>query len=120
MARRSRQQAERRGRLAERYAAIWLQLKTYSILAHRVKLPTGEIDLIAQRSETLAFIEVKQRPSLDLAQSAVPDAGWRRISRTAELWVGRRPQLQQLEWRYDLVAITPWALPRHFQDYWRP
>ncbi len=120
MARRPRQQAERRGRLAEHYAATWLQLKAYSILATRVKLPIGEIDLIARKGETLAFIEVKQRQTLELAQSAVPETGWRRISRAAEVWAGRQAQLQNLEWRYDLVAITPWALPRHFPDYWRP
>ena len=120
MARGTRQQAERRGRLAERYAALWLQMKAYSVLAHRVKLPMGEIDLIARRGETLAFIEVKQRQTLERAQTAVPDLAWRRISRAAEVWAGRHPQLQKLDWRYDLVAITPWALPRHFPDFWRP
>lgn len=47
MVSRKRQRAERRGRRAESRAALWLQLKGYSILARRVKLPVGEIDLIA-------------------------------------------------------------------------
>ncbi|MEO0607205.1 MAG: YraN family protein [Pseudomonadota bacterium] len=120
MANRARQRAERRGRWAELYAAAWLQAKGYAVLARRVKQPLGEIDLIARRSGVLAFIEVKQRPTLDLAQDAVPTESWLRISRVAANWAGRQPQLQNLDWRYDLVAITPWALPTHFRDYWRP
>ena len=120
MARRSRQQAERRGRRAETYAALWLRLKGYSILAERVKLPMGEIDLIARRGAVLAFIEVKQRQSAPIAATAVPFSAWLRISRAAEVWVGQQNRLRDLDWRYDLVAITPWALPKHYPDYWRP
>lgn len=120
MASRARQQAERRGRRAELYAAAWLQAKGYKLLARRVKQPIGEIDLIARRGRVLAFIEVKQRPTLDLAQDAVPPETWLRISRVAANWTGRQRHLQNLDWRYDLVAITPWALPTHFRDYWRP
>lgn len=120
MARRSRQQAERRGRRAEAYAALWLRLKGYSILAERVKLPTGEIDLIARKGPVLVFVEVKQRPSKTIAAAAVPASAWLRISRAAEIWAGQKPNLHGLDWRYDFVAITPWALPKHYPDYWRP
>lgn len=120
MARRARQQAERRGRRAEAHAALWLRLKGYSILAERVKLPIGEIDLIARKGPVLAFIEVKQRQTVDIAASAVPASAWLRISRAAEVWAARKTQLHDLDWRYDLVAVTPWALPKHYADYWRP
>ena len=120
MASRRRRQAERRGRWAETYAALWLRLNGYTILAHRVKLPVGEIDLVAKRGNTLVFIEVKQRKTLNQAQTAVPSAAWQRISRAAENWASRDARLHQLDWRYDFVAITPWALPKHYKDYWRP
>ena len=120
MASRRRKQAERRGRWAETSAALWLRLKGYKVLAHRVKFPVGEIDLVAKRGQTLAFIEVKQRKTLLQAQTAVPISAWLRISRAAEMWVSRDARFYQLDWRYDLVTITPWALPKHYKDYWRP
>ncbi len=120
MVSRRRRQAEGRGRWAEIYAAYWLRLKGYRVLSRRVKLPDGEIDLVARRGNTLAFIEVKQRRTLNQAQVAIPDTSWMRISRAAERWASRDPQMTRLDWRYDFVAITPWALPKHYKDYWRP
>lgn len=99
---------------------MWLRLKGYSILETRLKRPIGEIDIIAKRGSVLAFIEVKQRARIDLAISAVPHRSWQRIARTAEYWAARSPHLCQLDWRYDLVAITPRSFPKHYRDFWRP
>ncbi|MEL7545476.1 MAG: YraN family protein [Pseudomonadota bacterium] len=117
---RQRKAAERRGRRSERIAELWLMLKGYQILARRVRLPMGEIDLIARRSQVLAFVEVKQRKSLALAQDAVSELAWRRISAAAATWAARRNDLVTLTWRYDLVAIVEGQRPHHFRDYWRP
>jgi len=116
----SRQQAEARGRRAETLAAIFLQLKFYTILDRRVRLPVGEIDLIAKRGSTLAFIEVKQRQTLEQCQNAVSFQSWSRISSAAASWVSTKPHLQNFNWRYDLMAVTPRRLPKHFADFWRP
>ena len=120
MANRDRRGAERRGRRAELYASLWLRLKGYTILETRFKRRVGEIDLIAQRGSTLAFIEVKQRPSHHIAMSAVSQRNWQRIAMAAEIWASRHPQLADLNWRYDLVAITPRSFPKHYRDFWRP
>lgn len=119
-ARLSRQQAEARGRRAETLAALFLQAKFYTILDRRVRLPVGEIDLIAKRGKTLAFIEVKQRPTLLQCQNAVPFQSWRRIASAAGAWASTKPHLQDCDWRYDLIAVTPRSLPKHFRDFWRP
>ncbi len=116
----TRKAAERRGRRAESLAAVALQLKGYRVLARRVKTPVGEIDLIARRGSILAFIEVKQRASLDAAYQAVPDPAWRRISRAAENWAARNMNDENVSWRYDLIAIAPHRWPVHKRDYWRP
>ncbi len=120
MANRDRRGAERRGRHAETLAAVWLMLKGYRILARRVRLPVGEIDLIVQRGRVIAFVEVKQRAKLIDALQAVTPSNWQRISHAADMWAGRRSQASQLDWRFDLIAITPLSRPRHFRDYWRP
>ena len=51
-----RQEAERRGRKGEGFAALWLRLHGWKVVARRIKTPRGEIDLIARRGHTLAFI----------------------------------------------------------------
>lgn len=66
----SRAEAERLGRWGERRAAWWLRLHGRRILDQRVRQRAGEIDLIARRGRTTAFIEVKTRTTvaaLDLA-----------------------------------------------------
>ena len=120
MASGKRRWAERRGRWAEHYAALWLRAKGYDIVARRVKLPLGEIDLVARRRGVLAFIEVKQRQTLEDALTAVTGSAWQRIARASDLWASRNPRFAGFDWRYDLIAITPRHLPKHYKDYWRP
>ena len=85
-----REAAEARGRRAEALAAWWLRAKGYSILARRVKLPVGEIDLVAEKRGVIAFIEVKERATLEDAMGAVTPGAWRRIARAAETWMAQR------------------------------
>ena len=97
----SRQQAETRGRRAETFAALFLQAKFYTILDRRVRLPMGEIDLIAKRGSVLAFVEVKQRATLEKCQTAVSLQSWRRIARAASVWASQKAHLADCDWRYD-------------------
>ena len=115
-----RRGAERRGRRAEILAAWWLRLHAYSILEMRFKCPLGEIDIVARRGNMLVFVEVKQRPTLAVAETAVPDQAWLRIARAADAWIARHSSLQSLNRRYDLIAIAPRHWPKHCRDYWRP
>lgn len=115
-----RQAAETRGRRAETLAALWLRLKGYRILARRVRLPVGEIDLIARKGDVLAFVEVKARSDFTSAANAVTASSWMRINRAADGWTARRPDLRALSWRFDLVAIRPRRRPMHLADQWRP
>ena len=48
-----------RGRLGEEYAARLLEREGYRILSRNFRTRYGEIDLIAQKGEILAFVEVK-------------------------------------------------------------
>ena len=42
-----------------------------------------------------------------------------RIARAAAAFLQARPQLAACAIRFDLIAVTPWRLPRHLQDVWR-
>jgi len=115
-----REAAEARGRRAEALAAWWLRAKGYTILSRRVKLPVGEIDLVAEKRGVIVFVEVKERATLDAALGCVTPAAWRRIGRAAESWMAQRPRFHDCGWRYDIIAIAPGRLPSHLKDAWRP
>ena len=109
----NRKRAERRGRLGETLAALYLRLKFYSIRATRVKTPVGEIDLIAARGKTTIFVEVKLRSSADSLEEALEAVNRRRIARAANYYLARNPQLAGRSLRFDVIFLAPFALPRH-------
>ena len=115
-----RRYREKQGRSAEFLASFWLKLKGYEILEKRFRLKSGEIDLIAKRGRIIAFIEVKARRSIELGLNSVPEKSWRRIARSAQIWMSHKQKYADHDWRYDLVIVCPWKLPVHFKDHWRP
>lgn len=118
-ARRDRATAERLGRRAEWLCRIALRLKGYRILAARLRVPAGEIDILAERGGTLAVVEVKARRDLDAALAAVSEASWRRLARAAGQVVAARAHLAGHGVRFDLMAVLPGRWPIHMQDVWR-
>jgi putative endonuclease len=52
-----------RGRAGEDAAATLLEAHGYRIVARNVRLPGGEIDIIARDGDTVVFVEVKARAS---------------------------------------------------------
>lgn len=116
----TRQQREKHGRRAELIAAVWLRLKGYVILARRVRLKSGEIDIVARRGDVLAFIEVKARRDRVTGLESVTQSASRRIETAAQSWAARRTRMSDLAWRYDIIVISPGRLPLHVRDAWRP
>jgi putative endonuclease len=114
-----RRRAERLGRLAELACRLVLWLKGYRILASRLRLPVGEIDIIAAKRGVLAVVEVKARPTLPQALAALPQTSWRRRHAAVSYFVARRPHLAHHAIRFDLMVVLPRRLPRHIKDVWR-
>ena len=112
--------AHRLGLRAERRAALLLRLKGYRILATRLKTPAGEIDMVARRGRALAIIEVKARADETGAAEALQPRQLKRLERAAAHFLGRNPDLADLDLRFDVVLVTPCRLPRHIPDAWRP
>lgn len=108
-----RQAAERRGRLAELLAGALLMLKGYRILDRRHRGPFGEIDLIAVRGHRLAFVEVKQRRSLDEARNATTSRQVGRLGDAAERWLWRHPRYRSHDIGLDAVLLGPGFMPQH-------
>jgi putative endonuclease len=112
-----RQRAERGGRRAEAVAALWLQLKGWSVLARRVRTPVGEVDLIARRGRTVAFIEVKARATAAEAALSLDQFRLRRVAAAASALAPRFVRAGD-DMRIDAMFITPWRLPRHLENVW--
>lgn len=115
-----RRAAYRRGRGAERWAAWWLRLTGYRILARDFRVPQGEIDLIARRGRLVIFVEVKRRDDPAAAAEAIGGRQRRRIERAAAAFLQRHPALAGCRLRFDALLLSPRRLPRHLADAWRP
>jgi putative endonuclease len=114
----SRREAERGGRRAESLAAWWLRLKGWTILARRVRTPVGEVDLVARRGRTVAFVEVKARASAGEAGLALDEWRLRRVAAAAEGLVHRYAKAGDTV-RVDAMLIVPRRLPRHLPNVWQ-
>ena len=111
-----RRKALRRGWAAEYIAAVFLMLKGYRILALRYKTKLGEVDIIARKGDLAVFVEVKARADEMGAVNAVSYASQNRIRAASDLWLARQRDYAILSQRYDIVAVLPGKLPRHFPD----
>ena len=107
------------GRRGEVVSALWLMAKGYRILGFRLKTPQGEIDLLAQKGEVLAVVEVKLRATIEAALEAVTERQRERLRRAGESLARRRPSLAGVAVRLDLLALAPGRLPRHIPDAWQ-
>ena len=107
------------GCLAKFWAALYFRLKFYRIIARNLRLPGGEIDLIAKRGALLIFVEVKYRPNQALAHAAIRPQQWRRIEAAAAQFVAKLPAQQACRWRFDVLAMAPKSWPLHRRNAWR-
>ena len=114
-----RRDAHLYGLKAESIAALLLRLKGYTILAQRFVVSGGEIDLIARRGDSIAFVEVKARADLEAAAIAISATKRRRIARAARVWLTRNPWAAGMTYRGDAVFIGRRRLPRHAPDAYR-
>lgn len=112
-------QAEKRGRRAETWAALYLQLKGYRILARRYKTKSGEIDLIARRGNVVAMVEVKQRASFAAAHESLHPASLRRIENTADQYLNTHQTYENCDVRFDVIFVLPGLRIKHLTDAWR-
>jgi putative endonuclease len=108
------------GRRAEAKCVWLLRLRGYRILGRRVRTPRGELDIVARRGRTVAFIEVKARSSIPVAAEAVSPRQRRRIEQAARWFVAARPHLADSSLRFDAMFVVPGRLPVHVTNAWQP
>jgi putative endonuclease len=107
--------AFRIGLSAESRAAAYLIAKGYRIAARRFRSPVGEVDIVARRGRTLAFVEVKARERLDDAAWSVVPRQQQRVVAAAGAWLAEHPDDAQCHIRFDAVLVAPGRMPRHIE-----
>jgi putative endonuclease len=114
----SRRKAERRGRISETIATLWLLSKGYRILAQRARTPYGEVDIVAMKGGALVIVEVKARPSLEAGVFAVSLKQRGRLIRAGQD-LARRYRLGNVSIRFDLIVRRPGRWFSHLRGAWR-
>ena len=113
----TRQLAERRGRRAETIAAWYLRAKGWRILACRDRTPVGEVDIIARRFRTTAFVEVKTRGTRADLANAVDRHRLKRVAAAASALAARHA-FPGGDVRIDVVLVAPGRFPLHLTNVW--
>jgi len=110
-----------KGRWSERWAAGLLRLKGYRIVDQRLRTPCGEVDLVALKGACLVIVEVKYRPRLALAAEAVLPRQQRILERCARYLLAKTGSRLGADFvRFDVILVTPWRMPHHIVNAWRP
>ena len=93
------------GRLGEESVCRYLEDKGYRIAARNYRIRGGEIDIIAENGEYLAFVEVKSRKPNSLVNGfeAVNKRKQGLIIRTASDYCCKNPT--ELQPRFDIAQV---------------
>ncbi|WP_349291962.1 YraN family protein [Gluconobacter sp. Dm-74] len=101
---------------AENIAARLLEERGLTIMAHRLRTPYGEIDLLAADSEWLIAVEVKQRRSLWESASCLTVRQSQRLMEAFEYILLTKPEWQRPNTRFDLIVVDLSGQARRIQD----
>jgi putative endonuclease len=97
------------GDSGERVAAMFLEQRGYKILARNWRSPTrvGEMDLIAEDADGLAFVEVRTRrgDALGAPEESLTPRKRARLLTVAQEFLQAHDEYADRAWRVDLVAI---------------
>lgn len=95
----------RLGEKGEELAVKFLKKKGYKIIQQNYKTPMGEIDIIAKDKDTLVFVEVKTRESIEFGYpfEAVNNLKRRKIAKVALSYIRKIKEIPPC--RFDVLGI---------------
>jgi putative endonuclease len=93
------------GAAGEKAAVEWLEREGFEILARNWRSGRYELDIVARRSDTLHFVEVKTRDAEGWAspEEAMTPAKQRSFRLAVQAWLAQNPS--DLEPQLDLIAV---------------
>ena len=115
----SRRDADQRGREGEAEAAMYLTQAGWRVVAERVKTKAGEIDLVAERTGLVAFVEVKWRARAVSLGDAIDERRLKRVAAAVEcVWQDYATDGEDI--RIDVILLAPGRKPTHIENAWMP
>jgi putative endonuclease len=119
-ARRQRgQAAHATGVAAEDAACTALVADGWTILARRLRTAAGEVDVVAERAGLLSVIEVKARPTLAEAATALTPRQRHRLIAACEIILQQNPQWGANGVRFDVLVVDLGGRVRRIADAFR-
>jgi putative endonuclease len=94
------------GELGELAAVHALEAKGYEIRVRNWRVVEGEVDIISETGGTIVFVEVKTRRNRKYGypEEAITRKKRARLIKAAQMYLDEN-NLQDVDWRFDLVAI---------------
>lgn len=120
----SRRATKPLGDRGEEIAARHLRERGWTVLDRNFRLGRKEIDLVARRGETVAFVEVKTRGGRGYGHplEAITWKKRREIGQVAQAWIDRHGRDGDV-YRFDAVAVLVGGggepVVEHVEDAWR-
>jgi len=98
------------GQRGEQLAADYLKRQGYTIVTTNWRCKHGEIDIVAQKENTVVFVEVRTRHANNTegAFESVTSRKQRRMTAAAQVYIANH-NLDATTWRVDVIGI---AIPR--------
>lgn len=96
------------GAWAEEIAWQHIQQHGWQLIERNFFCKGGELDIVARKGNSLAFVEVKyrKRHTMGGAISSLSTAKQRHLIHSAKVFLQRYPSLANLDCRFDLIAIS--------------
>ncbi len=111
--------ADQQGRAAEHAARVALETDGWNILAHRIRTPAGEIDLVAEKDGLLAIVEVKSRAKLLDAAVSLSARQQERLVAATDIVLANNPLWGAEGVRFDLLLVDAAGVVRRIADAFR-
>jgi len=104
------------GDIGEQIACEWLENKGFTIIERNYLRSWGEIDVVAEKSKTIHFIEVKTVTRENLGDISRENDSYRpednihpaklqRLSRTVQSYLLDRGVDEEKEWQFDAITV---------------
>ncbi|MDI2111844.1 YraN family protein [Commensalibacter nepenthis] len=107
--------AYNKGLSAENMAEAYLMNLQWNIIYKRFRSPVGEIDLIAQKTDWLLFVEVKARKKMSDALTAISAKQKKRLFNAANYYLEiYQPEIENIQ--FDLITINQLGQIEHFEN----
>jgi len=107
-----------KGRVSENLVALKLAAEGWNIVARNWRRGRGELDIVASKDDTIAFIEVKTVDAYgkeSLATSIGPLKRFR-IIETSKLFVLLHREFKCAAIRYDVASVEAGAVADYFEN----